>query len=228
MKKMLIVLTAIFTSLVTTVVCLTASASTAKYLGDIDGNGKIESADARSVLRMAVGLEEPIVLDDAAAWEDGTKLVLHESQTLPYAKTVDYNIFQWDEESGPNEIVGETEVKITNIEITKERYDGVWETNNGAMDTSNVQKYRYYIKVEGACDLLQEQNMRINLHVQYLASNNDAAEDRHYCLTKEEKGANLDNVSIKTDDRGFFSFECYQYNIFEDYDSFHIKGFAIG
>lgn len=70
MKTKIIKLLLVCAVTLMTVFCLVFSANAVKYLGDINGDGKVTAADARLVLRMAVGLDEKIIIEDDDSKEE--------------------------------------------------------------------------------------------------------------------------------------------------------------
>lgn len=64
MKRKLLRYCFILATILTLIFCFASSASAAKYLGDIDGDGSVTASDARLVLRMSVGLEELIEIEE--------------------------------------------------------------------------------------------------------------------------------------------------------------------
>ena len=64
MKRRILHYCFIIAATLTLILCLTSSASAAKYLGDIDGDGTVTASDARAVLRMSVGLEDLVEIEE--------------------------------------------------------------------------------------------------------------------------------------------------------------------
>ena len=149
--------------------------------------------------------DKPTQDDSANAdWEDGTELKLHPSQSLPYT---------------------ENGVTITDIKITKEHCDELRENYYGR---PVVQKYRYKITVKGIVENYTEQvtdgnisSSYYELGIQFYSSINSAKEDNRCYTLKNETDPNIDSKLVYNDD-GSFEYECYQYHIFEDFDSFYI------
>jgi hypothetical protein len=121
-------------------------------------------------------------------------LKLHPSQSLPYIS---------------NEII------ITDIIITKEKYDGIRYISY----YPQVQKYRYNIKIMGYAPNINLYNYSIE--IQYLSSIKDGSELRYYPF-KDMSESNIDSTLI-VDENGHFELDCSQYNMFFDYDTYYIS-----
>lgn len=61
-----------------------AAAATARRLGDVDGNGKVEAFDARMALRVSVGLEKDITAEakTAADFDKDSKVTASDARTI--------------------------------------------------------------------------------------------------------------------------------------------------
>lgn len=139
----------------------------------------------------------PDINDDNTStdWEDGTELMLHPSQSLPIA---------------------DPDGTITSLKVTKEHYDGLWENNYGR---PVPQMYRYKIEIEGTVTDTFDGGY---LELQYYSTTNLKLEDTRWYNINDYKYSNIDcKVTYNSDTKTFYCV-CYQYNMFEDFDSFYI------
>ena len=129
------------------------------------------------------------------AQNDKKELALHNSQTLPI--TFDnYGL------------------TIKDINITREFYSDIRNVDG----YSQVQKYRYLVKIKGNINPVLCTGTSVE--IQFFSSLNDGSELRYYPL-KTQTAINIDSTLI-IDEYGNFEYECYQYNMFFDYDTYHI------
>lgn len=130
-------------------------------------------------------------------WEDGTELKLYRGQSLPYTKG---------------------RVTITEIKITKEHYNGYWVNYAGR---EVAQKYRYTITIKGNMPVPIEK-YHSTIFLQYFSDDNPAGEDRYYPLRNHNQTEYNIDATLTVDEKGNFVYVAYQYNVFEDYDSYYI------
>lgn len=122
-------------------------------------------------------------------------LKLHSSQSLPYTSNG---------------------ITITDIKVTKEIFEGVREVDG----ITQVQKYKYNVQITGKA-VNPDSCRYCSVELQFLSDSKDGSELRYYPL-KEDSSRNIDST-IKIDENGNFEFECYQYNMFFDYSTYHIS-----
>ena len=128
-------------------------------------------------------------------WEDGTELKLYTGRSFPYTQDG---------------------ITIKNMKVTKEHYNG-YRVNPYGREIA--QKYRYAINMEGSIQI-DKINCLYYLDFELFSDSKPAGGGHDFCV-ETRNSCDIDST-FTIDDNGNFVFVAYQYNIFEDYDSYFI------